>query len=481
MKKLLALLLITVWGFAESHLGYTDIQDRSHLEILTPSLSDRKTAKIRLDNGLEAYLISDPKADQSAAALSMEAGSWNDDPNYAGIAHFLEHLLFLGSKAYPEENTYEKQVLDNGGLFNAYTSTDRTVYIFSVNNDAFSTTLDMFSHMFIDPLFTESGIGRELHAVDQEHDKNIESDGNRSWMVFKETGNPAHPNALFSTGNADTLGGIPREEVVRWHQKNYSADKAHLILYSTLPIEELKAITARQFSAVPKTKTNKTLPQEKLFSDRQEGHIVAIKPIRDMRNLSIEWELPKEFVQNFDNCSDELLGYILGGRHEKSLYTQLKNEELIEGIYSNMFRLSSESGIFYISFDLTPQGATQFETVIERCFQTINSLKASGIPPYIFNELKSMAKIDYEYQSRVSPFQFVSAHASQLIDEPLETYPLKTILPTTYSPDETQEFLEILSPESAAYFLIAPPELTGIDPEKTERWSDVKYTTRKIA
>ena len=480
MKRLMALLLITIGGFAENTQGYIEVQDQSHLQILTPSLSERKTAKVRLENGLEAYLISDPKADQSGAALSMEAGSWNDDPRYAGIAHFLEHLLFLGSKAYPEENAYEKQVLDNGGIFNAYTSTDRTVYIFSVNNDAYSTTLDMFSHMFIDPLFTASGIGRELHAVDQEHDKNIESDGNRGWMVFKETGNPSHPNALFSTGNAETLGGIPREEVVSWHQKNYSADRAHLTLYSTLPIEELKALAARQFSAVPKAGSQFQLPREKLFSEKQEGHIVAIKPIKDMRNLSIEWELPKEFVQNFDNRSDDLLGYIIGGRHENSLYSQLKREELVESTSSSMFRLSKESGIFYISFDLTPLGATQFETVIERCFQTLNSLKSSGIPPYIFHELKNMSKIDYEYQSRSAPFSFVTNHAHQMIDEPLETYPLKTIMPTTYDAGETQEFLELLSPGSAVYFLVASPELSGIDPDKFEQWSRVEYAVRKI-
>ena len=69
MKRLIALLLITIGGFTENAQSYTEVQDQSHLQILTPSLSERKTAKIRLENGLEAYLVSDPKADQSAAAL----------------------------------------------------------------------------------------------------------------------------------------------------------------------------------------------------------------------------------------------------------------------------------------------------------------------------------------------------------------------------------------------------------------------------
>ena len=293
-----------IW--AESSQDFERIQDQNPLTIKTPSLSSRKTAKIRLSNGLEAYLISDPNADQSAASLAMHVGSWSDSPDYPGIAHFLEHLLFMGSETYPGESAYIKQIWDNGGSLNAYTATDRTVYTFSVNNNAFSTTLDMFSHMFIDPLFNPSGIARELHAVDQEHDKNIENDGNRLWMVLKETANPAHPVTRFSTGNSETLGGIPRAEVKRWHQAHYSSDRAHLVIYSTLPLEELEILTVRYFSAVPKGRAPALELKESLLSSAQEGHIVAIEPIKDLRNLSIGWELPREYISDLGDKSDSL-------------------------------------------------------------------------------------------------------------------------------------------------------------------------------
>lgn len=482
MKALsVALILATTSLFAENPLGFERVPDQNNLTIKTPSLTNRKTAKIRLNNGLEAYLISDPRADQSAAALAMHVGSWSDSPQYPGIAHFLEHLLFMGSETYPEENAYDKQIWDNGGTLNAYTAPDRTVYMFSVNNDAFPTTLDMFSHMFIDPLFNPSGIARELHAVDQEHDKNIEVDGNRLWMVLKETGNPAHPNALFNTGNSETLGGIPRSEVMKWYKSHYSADKAHLILYSTLPIEELEALAVNHFSAVPLANVPPQEIKEALFSHKQEGHIVAIKPIKDLRNLTLAWELPKSYLQDLENKSHALLSYILGGKQEASLYAELKKEELVEDISAGLTKASSGCGFFTIDFDLTPQGTLQFETVIERCFQALNNLKQTGIPPYIFNEMKTMAQIDYEYQSRIAPFQFVMSSAHDMIDEPLETYPQKTLIPSLYDSKQISSFLNHITPEKATYFLLAPPELTNITPDKTERWSGAQYATRKIA
>ena len=395
----LTLLCATSLNWATSPHEREYVQDQNTLEIKTPSLSCRKTAKIRLSNGLEAYLISDPKADQSAAAFAMEAGSWSDSPKYPGIAHFLEHLLFMGSGAYPEENTYTKHVLDNGGIFNAYTAPDRTVYMFSINNNAFSSTLDMFSHMFIDPLFTPSGIARELHAVDQEHDKNIESDGNRLWMILKETGNPSHPNALFSTGNAETLGGIPREEVIKWHQNNYSSDKAHLILYSVLPIEELERLTVQHFSAVPKKNTNQPSSHQNLFSNEQKSHIIAIKPVKDLRTLTLFWEVPKEYILDLESSSHSLLSYVLGSKQNSSLYAQLKKEELIENISAGLTKGSKDCGFYSVNFQLTALGATQFEVVIERCFQALNALKQTGIPPYIFNEMKTMAYIGRSFDN----------------------------------------------------------------------------------
>src|SRR5579872_4220191 len=157
----------------EDAKGYKIIEDKASIPILTPSLAERKTAKLQLDNGLKVYLISDPEAEQSAAALAVEAGSWQDPKEYPGMAHFLEHMLFMGTAAYPKENEYMQFISDNGGQPNAYTASDRTVYIFSINNDAFKGAFDRFSHFFVDPLFNPSSIGRELHAVDQEHAKNI--------------------------------------------------------------------------------------------------------------------------------------------------------------------------------------------------------------------------------------------------------------------------------------------------------------------
>lgn len=138
--------------------SYTIIEDKATLPILNPSLEGRKVEKLILKNGLQVYLVSDPGAEQSAAGVAVGAGSWEDPKEYPGMAHFLEHMLFMGTGAYPNEFEYMQFINDHGGKVNAFTASDRTVYMFSVNNDAFDESLDRFSHFFIDPLFLPTAL-----------------------------------------------------------------------------------------------------------------------------------------------------------------------------------------------------------------------------------------------------------------------------------------------------------------------------------
>ncbi|MEI8300668.1 MAG: insulinase family protein [Chlamydiota bacterium] len=460
--------------------GYEEIPDTNSLKILTPSLISRSTCKLRLTNGLEAYLVSDPNAEESAAALAVAVGSWSDPKEYPGMAHFLEHMLFMGTKAYPNENDFSQYITDHGGSSNAYTSLDRTVYMFSVNNSGFEGSLDRFSHFFIDPLFKTSAVGRELHAVDQEHAKNIQSDGRREWMIFKETGNPLHPNSAFATGNAETLGHIPREALVNWYNNHYLAPLMHLAVYSPLPMETLKELVVKDFSNAHQGPLAADIAYSPLSSSQQHGHIIYIKPIKDLKVLSLDWELPSNFAHDHDTKSAELIAYVLQSGGEHSLIEVLKKEHLAESLQADASRFSKDHIFLNINISLTTQGVEKVAAVIEKCFQTINLLKDKGIPLYLFNEMKVMSTLSYEYQSREQAFEFVSNAASNLLDEPLSTYPEKTYIATSYNPKTVQSILTFLTPQNCIYTLMASPELTKMLPDKKERWNGGEYTLKNL-
>ncbi|KAG8687288.1 Insulinase (Peptidase M16) [Ceratobasidium sp. 394] len=77
-------------------------------EIKKPEVDDREYRSIRLENGLEALLIHDANADKSAASLDVEVGHLHDPVDLPGLAHFCEHLLFMGTDQFPKENDYSE-------------------------------------------------------------------------------------------------------------------------------------------------------------------------------------------------------------------------------------------------------------------------------------------------------------------------------------------------------------------------------------
>jgi len=91
-------------------------------DFIKPQPDKRLYRSIRLkNNGLQALLISDDQTDTEAAAVHLQVGHFADPPDRKGLAHFHEHMLFLGTSKYPEENEYEQFLNQNGGFSNAYT------------------------------------------------------------------------------------------------------------------------------------------------------------------------------------------------------------------------------------------------------------------------------------------------------------------------------------------------------------------------
>lgn len=155
----------------------------------------------------------------------------SDPDDLPGLAHFCEHMLFLGTEKYPQENDYHMYLSHNGGLCNAATHFDHTTYYFDVTPEKLEGALDRFAQFFITPLFTETLTELELNAIHSEHEKNIASDTWRVDQLDKSSADPSHPFSKFGTGHRETLDTIPkqksinvRDKLLEFHKKYYSAN-----------------------------------------------------------------------------------------------------------------------------------------------------------------------------------------------------------------------------------------------------------------
>lgn len=460
---------------------FSVIEDKAKLPILTPAFSERQTMKIRLENGLEALLISDPKADKSAVTLSVRAGSWEDPEEYPGIAHFLEHMLFMGTKKYPNESEYSRYITENGGATNAFTASHFTSYMFSINNNAFDEALDRFADFFKTPLFNPSGVDRELQAIDQEYAKNLENDTIREIFVWKELANPQHPHHHFNMGNSSTLKAVSQETLKEWYRQHYSANLMKLIVYSVLPLDKIRDLVVADFSGIPDTQKQPFHTETQATAAEYKEKMIYVDPIKDIRTLTLFWELPGKF----DNMKDErpytVLAYILGHEGQGSLLAELKQEQLAESLRAGGHMLGSNNLIFAIEIGLTDRGLEEINKVILRIYQAIGNLQKKEIPPYLFEEIQKMGTIHYQYQARENAFSQIMREAGIVIDEDMATYPEQTLILQKSDAKAVKDMLSYMTARNAFYSLMAPFSKLGLKEKFTEKWLNVPYAIRDIS
>lgn len=460
---------------------FTIIEDKATIQVLTPSFEGRETAKIQLENGLQAYLISDPNTDKSAAALVVKTGSWEDPKEYPGIAHFLEHMLFLGTKKYPIESEYDRYITEHDGQSNAFTSNDFTAYLFSVNNNAFTGALDRFAQFFIEPLFNPSGVDRELQAIDQEYAKNIENDDIREYYISKVLANPEHPNRAFSMGNKDSLTKVSQDTLKQWYKDHYSANRMCLEVISTLPIDKLKSLVVQDFSPI----INRNLPplsvNMPLIDNNLKGHMVYIEPIKNIRRLMILWEMPVKFATMRDTKPEDIISHVLGHEGKKSLLEELKKEKLAETLQAGGQKVGGTNFLYYFQIDLTDAGVKDVNTVILRCFQAIANFKDTGIPNYLYDEIHTLGILNYQFQPREDAFNHIIAEAMYLPNEEIDTYPEETRILQKFDPAAVADLVSYLTPQNAVYDLMAPKSLLqGISFDQKDPWLGTSYTVKSI-
>jgi secreted Zn-dependent insulinase-like peptidase len=122
------------------------------MEVIKPKIDHNEYKFIELDNKLQVLMIYDKDADKSAAAMTINVGFYNDPEDTQGLAHFLEHMLFMGTHKYTQENYFHKFINDSGGIANAFTMEETTTFFYQVLNQHFTKSLEVFSEFFIDPM-----------------------------------------------------------------------------------------------------------------------------------------------------------------------------------------------------------------------------------------------------------------------------------------------------------------------------------------
>ncbi|MHA3738654.1 pyrroloquinoline quinone biosynthesis protein PqqF [Pseudomonas sp. Eth.TT006] len=204
-----------------------------------------------LANGLRVTLRHVPGLKRSAAALRVAAGSHDVPLEWPGLAHFLEHLLFLGTERFPAEQTLMAYVQRHGGQVNASTRERTTDFFFESPTSAFGAGLERLSDMLARPRMNVDDQLREREVLEAEFIAWSQDPVAQQALSLYEGLPATHPLRGFHAGNRDSLKVEQpafQQALKDFHQRFYCSGQMTLSLVGPQSIEELRAM-AQQFAA----------------------------------------------------------------------------------------------------------------------------------------------------------------------------------------------------------------------------------------
>ena len=427
--------------------------------------------KLVLDNGIKVYLLSDPNFNVSAGSMVVETGSLENPNNREGLAHFLEHMLFLGTKKYPDVDEYSSYLRNFGGQANAYTASDHTNYQFQVLPDGFEGVIDRFAQFFIHPLFTEEYTAREVNAVNSEHQKNIMSDNWRHHRVTSLFLKDGHSARKFGTGNLETLGDITREELVKFYEENYSSNRMGLALLSTHSLDEMEELVHKYFSEITNRDLKRTYHDSKPFEKKETFRLVQIDPVKDLRDLELSFSLPSTRSM-YESKPGRQLGFILGHEGDGSLLSYLKNQGWARTLSAGAGAETKEYGWANIKIGITQKGQDNYRKIIQATFDYISLMKKEGYQSHVYNELKTMAALEEVYANKGEGMWRATQLANDLMMYPLEDAGRVNFIYNDNSPDSFENILAHLTPDNMLVTLVAK----GVETDLVEHYYQSPYS-----
>ena len=351
----------------------------------------REYRYLELPNRMRVLLVSDPQTDKAAASLHVRAGSGNDPRSRQGLAHFLEHMLFLGTAKYPDPGEYQEFISAHGGSHNAYTSVDHTNYFFDIEPGSLTPALDRFAQFFVAPLFNREYVEREMNAVDSEYKLGLKDDARREYDVLRELVQPGHPLGSLAVGNLKTLGegeSDIREDLLAFYATHYSANAMTLVVLGRESLDELQSMVDARFAAVADRSATELTQVPSMFAPGTLPLEVRIRPEQELRELTLLFPLPSARA-HYAAKPLEYIGDLLGHEGPGSVLSVLKARGWAESLSAGAGLDLYGEDAFQLSLQLTEEGVAHYRDIVALLFRAIDQMQEGGVEEWRFRRRSS--------------------------------------------------------------------------------------------
>jgi len=371
------------------------------VRVVRSSGDKRDYQHLILANQLKVLLVHCPDSQKAAASVAINAGHFDDPEHTQGLAHFLEHMLFLGSESFPEPSAFGHFLNLHGGQHNAWTGTEFTNFHFDCNANALPQALTFFSAMLKNPLLAESWIDKEISSIESEFRLKQNDELRRLYQVHKVTANPLHPFSQFSVGNLSTLKhdkyGTLKSKLQSFFNEHYVSQRMRLVIAGPQSIEELAQLAQCNFTDIKQQSGHKKEIKEPLYRQQQKGVWINVKPVKAAYRLILTIPLPS-IDADYPHKTTSFIAHLLGYEGPGSLFSSLRSKGWVNSLSAGGGISGSNFKDFNINIQLTESGRRQVEQVVQWVFAYIRKIEAEGIADWRYKERRTITEMSFLYQ-----------------------------------------------------------------------------------
>ncbi|RLN96429.1 hypothetical protein BBJ28_00002960 [Nothophytophthora sp. Chile5] len=448
-----------------------------------------------------------PPSRRAGACLTVGVGSFAEPEALPGLAHYLEHMLFMGSEKYPDENEFEAFLSAHGGYSNGATDNEITSYTFEVGPAHLEPALDMFAHFFISPLLKAEALERELSAIESEFSQATQNDRIRTQVVavlifdrallvlvqqvLCDVSPSTHPYHRFSWGNKKSLQEQPeqagvdvREHILAFYERYYSANIMKLVVCGEDTLDELEQWVTASFSAIPNKQV--AVPTFEAcgppFGAKGTGSpfICRIAPVRDIHTLHLNWMIPPVLGHHHQKPADYIAS-LLGHESEGSVLSHERGwiSAVTAGVTdTDGYDCGTYAAKFDVTMKLTLEGISHWEEIVHVVFEYLRMLRENGCPEWVFDELAALADISFRFQEEDSAVEKCEELAEIMQQRIFSVEPADILrydlFKGAFKPELVEKILGHLTAETVCLSLVSQTHAVE------EEWFGVKYTKEDI-
>ncbi|KAI1280650.1 Nardilysin [Halotydeus destructor] len=434
---------------------------------------------------------------EAAAALCVDVGSLENPKDIPGLAHLLEHVIFMGNDKYPEENGLDAFLGPRSGNSNATTFYQRTLFEVEVPKKHLEEALQRFAYCFISPLLQESSIEKEISPVDTEFLEGLSNDDSRLEQFFTLFAKESHGLGTFSWGNKKSLIDMQkatstnlRKRLVEFWKKYYIAEKMVLVVQSQETFQTLDK-WVQVFSLIPSViQGNRQMPPSRvpeLPYDLNKFHrLYYIKPILDFHRILISWSIPSQ-LQLYATKPMAHIGSLIGHEGKGGLISVLRRRGLATSLSAGNDEGDSSHNIhhaiFSIDITLTQEGLHNLDEVVRYVSAFIQLLNDKMPQQQFYEEEARIELIKMRFEDEMGALSAATTMAKHMFvyhEENCRNILVGPLLFLKYDEEIVGNCLQQLVMADANFIVMSPKILADEEYTEREPWMNISYMSKSI-